>query len=160
MAIFSGRTRIAGSQGFFQRIQEMAAKLPRGVESQTANRDSARANGPDQAGAMNRCRVAPCPRPALWSSWPGKDKPLRWTKRRLLPEAGAKVSEANIVVTSGRVRAGYEIGEIRFEKSDPNRFKRILHMIGEWPDATHHSYRSILPFSRARRGRKRESITT
>jgi ethanolamine ammonia-lyase large subunit len=51
----------------------------------------------------------------------------------LLTEAYTRVSEDNIVVTSGRVRAGYEIGEIRFEKSDPNRFKRILHMIGEWP---------------------------
>jgi len=58
----------------------------------------------------------------------------------LLTDAGAKVSETNIVVTSGRVRAGYEIGELLFENSDPNRFKGILHIIGERPGTTHHSY--------------------
>jgi len=60
--------------------------------------------------------------------------------RRLLTEAGAKVSETNIVVTSGRVRAGYEIGELLFENTDPNRFKGILHIIGERPGTMHHSY--------------------
>jgi ethanolamine ammonia-lyase large subunit len=60
--------------------------------------------------------------------------------RRLLTEAGAKVSDTNVVVTSGRVRAGYEIGELLFENSDPNRFKGILHIIGERPGTTHHSY--------------------
>ena len=39
--------------------------------------------------------------------------------RKLLTEAGAVVSDKNIVVTSGRVRAGYEIGCVLFEKSDP-----------------------------------------
>lgn len=60
--------------------------------------------------------------------------------RRLLTEAGAKVSDTNIVVTSGRVRAGYEIGELLFENSDPKRFKGILHIIGERPGTMHHSY--------------------
>ncbi len=60
--------------------------------------------------------------------------------RKLLTDAGAKVSETNIVVTSARVRAGYEIGELLFENSDPNRFKGILHIIGERPGTMHHSY--------------------
>ena len=60
--------------------------------------------------------------------------------RKLLTEAGAVVSEKNIVVTSGRVRAGYEIGCILFEKSDPNKLKGILHIIGERPGTMHHSY--------------------
>jgi len=60
--------------------------------------------------------------------------------RKILTEAGATVSETNIVVTSGRVRAGYEIGEILYEKSDPNRYKGILHIIGERPGTMHHSY--------------------
>jgi ethanolamine ammonia-lyase large subunit len=60
--------------------------------------------------------------------------------RRLLTEAGGRVSEENIVVTSGRVRAGYQIGEVLFENSDPNRFKGILHIIGERPGTMHHSY--------------------
>jgi ethanolamine ammonia-lyase large subunit len=50
------------------------------------------------------------------------------------------VSDKNIVVTSGRVRAGYEIGCVLFEKSDPNKLKGVLHIIGERPGTMHHSY--------------------
>ena len=60
--------------------------------------------------------------------------------RRLLTEAGAVVDARNIVVTSGRVRAGYEIGKILYEGSGPNRFKGILHIIGERPGTMHHAY--------------------
>ena len=67
--------------------------------------------------------------------------------RKLLTEAGAVrsgktavVSEKNIVVTSGRVRAGYEIGCVLFGKSDPKKLKGILHIIGERPGTMHHSY--------------------
>jgi len=66
--------------------------------------------------------------------------------RKQLTEAAAAsgktvvVSEKNIVVTSGRVRAGYEIGCILFEKSDPNKLKGIFHIIGERPGTMHHSY--------------------
>jgi len=60
--------------------------------------------------------------------------------RKLLTEAGAVVSEKNIVVTSSRVRAGYEIGQVLYEKSDPNKLKGILHIIGERPGTMHHSY--------------------
>ncbi len=60
--------------------------------------------------------------------------------RRLLTEAGGRVSEENIVVTSGRVRAGYQIGGVLFENADPSRFKGILHIIGERPGTMHHSY--------------------
>jgi ethanolamine ammonia-lyase large subunit len=60
--------------------------------------------------------------------------------RKLLTEAGAVVSEKNIVVTSARVRAGYEIGQVLYEKSDPKKLKGILHIIGERPGTMHHSY--------------------
>ena len=60
--------------------------------------------------------------------------------RRLLAEAGVPTSEKNILVTSGRVRAGYRIGELLFEKADPNSFRGILHVIGERPGTMHHSY--------------------
>jgi ethanolamine ammonia-lyase small subunit len=43
------------------------------------------------------------------------------------------MSETNIVVTSGRVRASYRIGELLFETADPNAFRGILHIIGERP---------------------------
>jgi ethanolamine ammonia-lyase large subunit len=60
--------------------------------------------------------------------------------RRLLAEAEVPMSDKNIVVTGGRVRAGYEIGQLLFEKADPKSFRGILHIIGERPGTMHHSY--------------------
>jgi hypothetical protein len=78
--------------------------------------------------------------------------------RKLLTEAGARVSEDNIVITRGRVRAGYEIGEILFEKSDPNKFKAFSTSSVNGPTPRITPTRSISPFSRARHGRKRKLI--
>jgi ethanolamine ammonia-lyase large subunit len=58
----------------------------------------------------------------------------------LLAEAGVPMNEKNILVASGRVRAGYRIGEMLFEKADPNSFRGILHVIGERPGTMHHAY--------------------
>ncbi len=60
--------------------------------------------------------------------------------RRLLADAGVPMSDKNIVVTSGRVRVGYRIGEVLFETADPNSFRGILHVIGERPGTMHHAY--------------------
>jgi ethanolamine ammonia-lyase large subunit len=60
--------------------------------------------------------------------------------RKMLAEANVPMSKNNIVVTSGRVRAGYRIGELLFENADPNAFRGILHVIGERPGTMHHSY--------------------
>jgi ethanolamine ammonia-lyase large subunit len=60
--------------------------------------------------------------------------------RKLLAEANVPMSDKNILVTSGRVRAGYRIGEILFERADPNSFRGILHIIGERPGTMHHAY--------------------
>ena len=60
--------------------------------------------------------------------------------RRLLADAGVPMSDKNILVTSGRVRAGYRIGEMLFEGADPNSFRGILHIIGERPGTMHHAY--------------------
>jgi ethanolamine ammonia-lyase large subunit len=60
--------------------------------------------------------------------------------RKRLTEGGAVVCEKNIVVTGGRVRAGYEIGKLLYKNADPNRYKGILHIIGERPGTMHHSY--------------------
>jgi ethanolamine ammonia-lyase large subunit len=60
--------------------------------------------------------------------------------RRLLAGADVTMSDKNIVVTSGRVRAGYRIGELLFENADPNSFRGILHIIGERPGTMHHAY--------------------
>jgi ethanolamine ammonia-lyase large subunit len=50
------------------------------------------------------------------------------------------VSEKNIVVTSGRVRAGYAIGDVLFAKAAANQPKALLHIIGERPGSGHHNY--------------------
>jgi ethanolamine ammonia-lyase large subunit len=60
--------------------------------------------------------------------------------RKLLAEAGVPMSDKNIVVTSGRVRVGYRIGEMLFERADPKSFSGILHVIGERPGTMHHAY--------------------
>ena len=53
--------------------------------------------------------------------------------RKELKDAGLTVGEQNIVVASGRVRAGYMAGDILFGKSDPNKKKAVIHIIGERP---------------------------
>ncbi|MBB3545260.1 hypothetical protein FHT97_006030 [Rhizobium sp. BK399] len=60
--------------------------------------------------------------------------------RRLLAEADVPTSDSNILVTGGRVRAGYRIGELLFEKADPNSLRGVLHIIGEHPGTMHHAY--------------------
>ncbi|ACP26429.1 putative ethanolamine/propanediol ammonia-lyase heavy chain [Sinorhizobium fredii NGR234] len=71
--------------------------------------------------------------------------------RRLLAEAGVPMSDKNIMVTSGRVRAGYRIGEVLFEKADPNSFRGILHIIGERPGTMHHAYSVYITVAKGRR---------
>ncbi|WP_370631975.1 ethanolamine ammonia-lyase subunit EutB [Phyllobacterium lublinensis] len=60
--------------------------------------------------------------------------------RRLLADADIPMSDTNILVTGGRVRAGYRIGELLFENADPNTLRGILHIIGERPGTMHHAY--------------------
>jgi ethanolamine ammonia-lyase large subunit len=60
--------------------------------------------------------------------------------KKMFTDAGVIISDKNIVVTGGRVRSGYRIGEILFEKADDNGFRGILHVIGERPGTMHHSY--------------------
>lgn len=71
--------------------------------------------------------------------------------RRLLAEAGVTVSDKNIMVTSGRVRAGYRIGEVLFEKADPNSLRGILHIIGERPGTMHHAYSVYITVAKGKR---------
>ena len=62
------------------------------------------------------------------------------TLKKLLSDAGLTVSEKNIVVISGRVRAGYEIGNVLFAKAAADKPKAVLHIIGERPGTVHHNY--------------------
>lgn len=64
-----------------------------------------------------------------------------------------KLSSKNLVVTNGRVRAGYQIGEHLFgdkchgEKNHP---KGIVHIIGERPGTGHHNFSVYLTAQPAR----------
>ena len=80
--------------------------------------------------------------------------------RRLLADADVPMSETNILVTSGRVRVGYRIGETLFASADPNSFRGILHVIGERPGTMHHAYSVYITARKARSGRRRRSTTT
>lgn len=58
--------------------------------------------------------------------------------RQQLTTAGFRPGDQNIVVQSGRVRAGYRIGELLFGGLPDNR--AVLHIIGERPGTGHHTF--------------------
>ncbi|HET6419031.1 MAG TPA: ethanolamine ammonia-lyase subunit EutB, partial [Geobacteraceae bacterium] len=53
--------------------------------------------------------------------------------RKNLQAAGLTVDKRNLVITSGRVRAGYMVGDVLFAKTDPNKPRAVIHIIGERP---------------------------
>lgn len=62
-------------------------------------------------------------------------------------EAGFTVSPKNLVITHGRVRAGYACGEQLFGKdnnNDSNKNKAIVHIIGERPGSGHHNFSAYM----------------
>ena len=69
---------------------------------------------------------------------------------KYLSGAGLVISDKNIVVIHGRVRAGYQIGNILFEKADPNSTKAVLHIIGERPGTIHRNYSVYMAAPKAR----------
>lgn len=62
--------------------------------------------------------------------------------RARLRKAGFQPAPQNIVVSSGRVRAGYRTGETLFGKL-PGR-RAILHVIGERPGTGHHTFSTYI----------------
>ncbi|MFE8602440.1 ethanolamine ammonia-lyase subunit EutB [Archangium violaceum] len=61
--------------------------------------------------------------------------------RTELAAAGYEVAPQPIVVRSGRVRAGYHIGEVLYGSlPDTDSHRAILHIIGERPGSGHHAY--------------------
>jgi ethanolamine ammonia-lyase large subunit len=58
-------------------------------------------------------------------------------------KAGLTLSDKNIVVTGGRVRAGYKTGEVLYGKSGKTP-KAIVHIIGERPGSGHHAFSAYL----------------
>lgn len=62
--------------------------------------------------------------------------------RKLLKAAGYKVAKENVVITGGRVRAGYKVGENVFNKDKHGGV--IVHIIGERPGSGHHAYSAYI----------------
>ncbi|MBF0543954.1 MAG: ethanolamine ammonia-lyase subunit EutB [Candidatus Riflebacteria bacterium] len=62
-----------------------------------------------------------------------------------LEKKGLKLAVEILVVKGGRVRAGYRIGEKLFgEAADPKSLKAIVHIIGERPGTTHHTFSAYI----------------
>lgn len=70
--------------------------------------------------------------------------------RRELTEAGLHVGETDVVVTNGRVRAGYHVGELLGVDS-------VLHLIGERPGTGLNTLSAYLTYGRDTAGRLRWS---
>jgi len=65
--------------------------------------------------------------------------------RTSLEAKGLRLSPALLVVTSGRVRAGYRIGESLFGGlASPGARKTIVHLIGERPGSMHHTFSAYI----------------
>jgi len=64
--------------------------------------------------------------------------------RSQLKTAGYTVNEQNIVVTGGRVRAGYKCGETLFGDGASDKAKIIVHLIGERPGSGQNAYSAYI----------------
>ncbi len=64
--------------------------------------------------------------------------------RTSLSHQGFVLGSENIVITHGRVRAGYACGEVLFGDSEALRKKGIIHIIGERPGSGHHNFSAYL----------------
>jgi ethanolamine ammonia-lyase large subunit len=53
--------------------------------------------------------------------------------RKELQAAGLTADKKNIVISSGRVRAGYMVGDVLFNNGDPEKSRAVVHIIGERP---------------------------
>ncbi len=62
-----------------------------------------------------------------------------------LSQKGYRVSNDTIVITNGRVRAGYMCGEILFGTEEHTAHQKgIIHIIGERPGSVHHNFSAYL----------------
>lgn len=62
--------------------------------------------------------------------------------RQELQQKGYTLNDKNIVITYGRVRTGYQCGEILFGSTQGK--KGIVHIIGERPGSGHHNFSAYL----------------
>ncbi|MEW7289316.1 ethanolamine ammonia-lyase subunit EutB [Aquimarina sp. 2304DJ70-9] len=71
--------------------------------------------------------------------------PFLETLEKELHAKGYIVSKEKIVITHGRVRAGYACGEVLFgQQENIDKNKGIIHIIGERPGSGHHNFSAYL----------------
>jgi len=73
---------------------------------------------------------------------PGHLSPFLSQLRAALVRAGLRPAPEHLVFTSGRVRAGYRVGETLFGGLDGNY--GVVHVIGERPGTGHHTFSAYL----------------
>ena len=65
--------------------------------------------------------------------------------KKSLQENNYHVAEENIVITNGRVRAGYKCGEVLYGQADNSTHRKgIIHIIGERPGSGHHNFSAYI----------------
>jgi len=65
--------------------------------------------------------------------------------RVAVTSGGYQPAPEHLVVTSGRVRAGYRIGELLFGGSQPaDQPRAVVHVIGERPGSLHHTFSAYI----------------
>ncbi|HAA13456.1 MAG TPA: ethanolamine ammonia-lyase, partial [Cytophagales bacterium] len=70
--------------------------------------------------------------------------PFLSSLRRDLSEKGYQVADEHLVITHGRVRAGYACGEVLFGPQASEEPIGIVHIIGERPGSGHHNFSAYL----------------
>ncbi|MCA9708435.1 MAG: ethanolamine ammonia-lyase subunit EutB, partial [Myxococcales bacterium] len=73
----------------------------------------------------------------------GHAMPFLEELRGQLEAAGYAVAPTPVVLTSGRVRAGYHLGEVLFGGQGTTR-RGIIHVIGERPGSGHHNFSAYI----------------
>lgn len=66
--------------------------------------------------------------------------PFLETLRRELEAANYRVAPEHLVIRYGRVRAGYQVGELLFGDGADGLPRALVHVVGERPGSGHHSF--------------------
>jgi ethanolamine ammonia-lyase large subunit len=70
--------------------------------------------------------------------------PFLETLRHELEAANYRVAPEHLVVRYGRVRAGYQVGELLFSDAADGMARALVHVVGERPGSGHHSFSAYL----------------
>ncbi|WP_426751523.1 ethanolamine ammonia-lyase subunit EutB [Myxococcus sp. Y35] len=75
----------------------------------------------------------------------GHLEPYLEALRAALTEAGYQPAPEHLVLTAGRVRAGYRVGEVLFGGlAEGTRHRALIHVIGERPGTGHHTFSAYI----------------